>query len=564
MHRIALARRYRPRRFDELVGQDHVGSTLARAVESGRLAHAYLFSGPRGIGKTTAARILAMALNCDQQSGGEPCGKCDSCEHIWAGRMSLDVIEIDAASNRGVDDARDLRERAMYAPSDEGRYKVYILDEAHMLTSQAWNTLLKVLEEPPPRVIFAFATTEPQKIRQSAEPVLSRCQRFDFRRLPVEQMIVHLRAVLDREGVKAEEGALMSIARRAEGGIRDALSLLDQVLSFSNDSVELADVRRMLGLVEEDQYLELLRLCANGDRAAVFPYVQALVDAGYDLEEFVRGLGDSLRATLALKLDSQTDVAELTSDSRDLFIQAGEAFQETDLLRLLVAVSDFEAAGQFRRSAQPRTQVEVLLLRLASLDASAELTELLAAAGGPGAATSRTPAPTQTREQTSSSVARAPSAAPKAAPSPEPPGAEELRLAEQPAQGHVANGSASISRETWLAALDKARLAGVGVSLRGAEVESYSEGRVVLRAAPGLVEDLQGFLSDVTRSAALRLELARRVGLSADRLTFDVQPSGARARLTSEGAKQQQLSRMVAADPRLREAVEVLDLRIKE
>lgn len=391
---LALARKYRPRKFADVAVQSHVANTLRNAILSDRIAHAYLFCGPRGTGKTTLARVLAMALNCEnRRADREPCGECPSCTRVWGGGASLDVVEIDAASNRGVDDARDLRERAMYAPSGEDRYKVYIIDEAHMLTREAWNALLKILEEPPPRVVFVFATTEPQKIQQMAAPVLSRVQRFDLKRIGPADVKLRLASVLEQEGISAEGDALGMLARAADGSMRDALSLTDQVLSLGEGGVTAQRVRDALGLVPEDEHLAMLDLIIERRAGDVFGTVARLADHGVDFTVLLTEFAEVLRAQLAVVLGGQ--LPEVSERLREELPKRAAHFAAGDLLRMLSLLVDIEP--HMKRSGQQQMLFETLLVRCALLDRTISIEELLrggaASSGGPAA-----PAPAATRE----------------------------------------------------------------------------------------------------------------------------------------------------------------------
>jgi len=523
----ALARKYRPRRFSEVATQVHVSETLRRAVAGNRVAHAYLFCGPRGVGKTTLARVLAMALNCpDRDAEGEPCGQCQSCSRIWGGQTALDVVEIDAASNRGVDDARDLRERAMYAPSEEGRHKVYILDEAHMLTREAWNALLKILEEPPPRVIFVFATTEPQKIQQSASPILSRCQRFDFRRIGVGDITRRLQDVLASEGADAPEEALRTIARRAEGGMRDALSLLDQVLALTGGEVSQEAVRRVLGLVEDERYLDLLDILRDRRHAEVFSFVESLLEEGYDMVEFHRGLVDSLRTALRLRLGGGEEEGALREDLLEAFRERAASFSPGDLVRMLAQATELEADGSLRRSSHPRLLLEMLLLRLSYLDRTVEMEALLRGLGGEDA-------PRSAPDEASSEVGE--SAVPPRSPS---------------------------LRSAWLRVLDEPGNLPKGIVpfLRAADVDFPREGqvRLSLPSGPGLER-----LRSPGALVSLRESLRRYSGLDPEViLAEEGEGEGGTARITLESVRDGRLKELVSKEPALGEAVQELDLEL--
>ncbi|HEY7515593.1 MAG TPA: DNA polymerase III subunit gamma/tau, partial [Vicinamibacteria bacterium] len=294
-----LARKWRPQTFDEVVGQATVTRTLKNALASGRIGHAFLLSGARGVGKTTTARILAKALNCSKAEGPtpDPCGACSSCTEIAAG-TSLDVQEIDGATHNGVEQVRELRESARYNPARD-RFKVWIIDEVHMLSTGAFNALLKTLEEPPPRVKFIFATTEYHKI---PDTILSRCQQYDFRMIPARELIAHLRRVSEADGVKVSEEALARIARAAEGSVRDALSLFDQVLSFSGAEVRDEDVTVLLGLIDRELLFAASEAVARSDSAGILDLVERLTEYGADYRNFARELLLHYREILLVKI----------------------------------------------------------------------------------------------------------------------------------------------------------------------------------------------------------------------------------------------------------------------
>ncbi|MBR5908695.1 MAG: DNA polymerase III subunit gamma/tau, partial [Schwartzia sp.] len=306
MEYVALYRKWRPKGFSELVGQEHVSRTLSQAVVGGRVGHAYLFSGPRGTGKTSTAKILAKALNCEKGPTTEPCNECESCRRISDG-TSMDVMEIDAASNRGIDEIRELRETVKFAPTT-GRYRVYIIDEVHMLTSEAFNALLKTLEEPPPQVVFILATTELQKVPPTIQ---SRCQRYDFKRIAAKDIEARLREVAEASGVAADGAALSLVAREADGGLRDALSTLDQCISLAGDRVTEPLVREILGLVGRESILRILRALAAKDAKDALEAAGEVLAEGKDAKQLVTELIAELRAIMVYQAAGVPEGAEL-------------------------------------------------------------------------------------------------------------------------------------------------------------------------------------------------------------------------------------------------------------
>lgn len=410
---MAMARKWRPKSFQDMVGQEHIAQTLQNAIEGGRLHHAFLFTGTRGVGKTTSARILARTLNCAGGDPLHPCGECASCKEIENG-SSMDVLEVDAASNTGVDNIRDLLANVQYAPMN-GKYKVFIIDEVHMLSTGAFNALLKTLEEPPAHVIFIFATTEVNKVPQT---ILSRVQRFDFKRLTSEQIISRLNYICDQESITTDHEALSIIAEKADGSMRDALTYFDQAYAFTGNEMKAESVRSVLGIPPNELYFSLLDAIGNHDIKNCFLMVEKAASIGVEYGPFLDGFAKFLRNVLYIRVGSVTP--ETLNISEELFghlKSAGASLGNGDLLRIAKILTDTQ--GALRYSANPRLLLETTLARMAWLDHLTDLRKVLAAIQNPASGEAK---------KKLAELAPQPKAAPKPVQNPQDISLEDLKI----------------------------------------------------------------------------------------------------------------------------------------
>ena len=482
MSYLVLARKWRPGTFAEVVGQEHVTSTLQKAFEKGRLAHAYLFSGPRGCGKTTTARLLAKIINCEDPQGGDPCNRCSSCVAVNGG-THLDMIEIDGASNRGIDEIRDLREKIGYAPSQSGS-KIYIIDEVHMLTQQAFNALLKTLEEPPGHVYLIFATTEPHKIPAT---ILSRCQRFNFKRLELAELSGQLSRICEAEKIEYDAEALTLICRRADGSMRDAESLLDQCISAADGKIDIETVRNVLGLVDSQIISSLLDAVSRRDRERALSVVDGVAASGMDLEEFFLAFLEGIRNLLVISVSGgRTDWLDLTSGEIEELSAISVRFKVEDLLFIFRSMS--RAHRELKGSSQPRYHMEAAVAEAASWESAVEIGELIGRleSGAGGAVEGGTAGTSKISGSAGSSPPADPagpavsSASMEKAAMPVTPGIPEIPVKENPLLDALGG------KEEWerfLAKIREAKLT-LGIWLMTADVAGVEDGSLILSFTP--------------------------------------------------------------------------------
>lgn len=365
---IVSARKYRPAKFIDVVGQEQVSETLKKALSSGKLAQSFLFCGPRGVGKTTCARILAKAINCENPSADfEPCNECNSCKS-FSQNASFNIFELDAASNNGVDDIRQLVEQVRFAPQ-AGKYKVYIIDEVHMLSAGAFNAFLKTLEEPPSYAIFILATTEKHKIIPT---ILSRCQIFDFKRIADKDIVKQLQKISNNEGVTAEPSALHVIAQKADGGLRDALSLFDKIVSFAGKNITYQDVISNLNILDSDYYFKITEYFMVEDAAAVLNSYNEIINNGFDGEMFIVGLAEHFRNLLICKDDKTVQLLEAADDVKDKYYQQANLVNETFILNALNTINQCDI--EYKQAKNKRLHVELTLLKICFLNTQIENT----------------------------------------------------------------------------------------------------------------------------------------------------------------------------------------------
>lgn len=440
----ALARKYRPQRFSDIIGQDTIVRTLQNAIESGRIHHAYLFSGVRGVGKTTGARILAKALNCVHGPTIEPCNECTACVEITEG-IDLDVREIDAATYTGVDNIRELREATQFQPARD-RYRIFIVDEAHMLSTPAWNALLKILEEPPAHVIFMFATTEVHKVPQT---ILSRVQKFALRKITLDELIARLDDIAGKEGVQTDRVSLEIIARRGEGSVRDALSLLDQVIAFSGRSITAADVATVLGLSETIFFARIVALMADGDHSGILEALQEAADTGRDFKMLYRDLLGFVRNLLLIAGGANESMLAASPEDLVTIRSVSDSFSYTEILRIAnLLLRDDETVN---RAEHQRLAVEIALLKAATFPRLRAVEDVLS-----GSATPERPAPAARRSAPpAESAPRPPASRAAASPSARSQSAPAATKAAAEAPHPVPEGAADVS--ALIARLQKAK-----------------------------------------------------------------------------------------------------------
>jgi DNA polymerase-3 subunit gamma/tau len=367
---IVTARKWRPQRFEDVVGQEHITTTLKNAIKDKRIAHAYLFTGPRGVGKTTTARILAKTLNCLNPIDSEPCNECEMCKSILSGQ-SLDIIEIDGASNRGIDEIRTLRESVKYAPT-KGTYKVYIIDEVHMLTKESFNAFLKTLEEPPSHTLFIFATTDAHKVPLT---IISRCQRFDFRRIQLDVIKSMLNKIALSEKIEIDDKTLTLIAKKADGALRDAESYFDQVVSFCGNKIESATVSKILNLIDDEIYFTISDAVLQKNHKAVFEVSKIIYENGWNYIDFMDGLIEHFRNIMTVILTEKTELVESADIFKKRYLEYYDKFSEGDILRLMNFLN--KTNQELRFSQNQKLKIEIALSHLIGLEKTSTISELI-------------------------------------------------------------------------------------------------------------------------------------------------------------------------------------------